>query len=232
MNNIINSLGYKGNDGVQIYKQIEKGMRERTGFIKDIMNDFAYYQSKHNGELPPDNEKMKIINNRINQKVQENKTVAQQKVDSVKSNALVMRNIAYTTPKPNEQKVLTYFADNQIPAIGNQLGLKLTVTSRYRNQPGSHHNEGRAADISMSEHSAQNRIRIYERMLALPTIHAIGTSDPNIISHFKGNPKIVDERAYDRQHGTNHVNHAHVTLINANPAKPTDIKATNNTYRF
>lgn len=233
LNNIINSLGYKGNDGVQIYKQIEKGMRERAGFIKDIMNDFTYYQSKHNGELPPDNEKMKIINNRINQKVQENKSVAQQKVDGVKANALTMRNIAYTTPKPNEQKVLTYFADNQIPTIGNQLGLKLTVTSRYRNQPGSHHNEGRAADISMSEHSAQNRIRIYEKMLSLPTIHAIGTSDPNIIAHFNGNPKIVDERAYDRKHGTNHVNHAHVTLINANPAKPAEIKLTNNnTYRF
>lgn len=232
LSNIINSLGYKDNDGVQIYKQLEKGMRERTGFIRDVINDFAYYQSKHNGELPPDNEKMKIINNRINQKVQEKKTIAQQKVDNVKSNALVMRNIAYTIPKPNEQKVLTYFADNQIPTIGNQLGLKLTVTSRYRNQPGSHHGEGRAADVSMSEHSVQNRIRIYEKILALPTIHAIGTSDPTILAHFKGNPKIVDERAYDRKHGTNHVNHAHITLINANPARPAEIKTANNTYKF
>lgn len=232
LSNIINSLGYKENDGVQLYKQLEKGMREKTGFIKDVMNDFAYYQSKHNGELPPDSEKMKIINNRINEKVQEKKSVAQQKVDNVKSNALTMRNIAYTVPKPNEQKVLTYFADNQIPTIANQLGLKLTVTSRYRNQSGSHHGEGRAADISMSEHSIQNRIRIYEKMLALPTIHAIGTSDSNIIAHFKGNPKIVDERAYDRKHGTNHVNHAHVTLINANPARPAEIKVANNTYKF
>ena len=142
-----------------------------------------------------------------------------------------MRNIAYTKPKPNEQKVLTYFADNQIPTIGNNLGLKLTVTSRYRNQAGSYHAQGRAADVSMSEHNAKNRIRIYERLLALPTVQAIGTSDPTILAHFSGNRKIVDERQYDRQHGTNHVNHAHVTLINANPATPARVTRSN-VYQF
>lgn len=222
LQSITNSLGYKGEDGVQLYKQLEKGMAQRAGFIRDVINDFTYYQSKHNGEMPPDAEKMKIINNRLNQKVQEKKTYAQQRIDSVKSNALTMRNIAYTTPKPNEQKVLTFFADNQIPEIGTQLGINLTVTSRFRDQAGSKHREGRAADVSMSEHSAQNRIRIYERLLALPTVQAIGTSDPVILTRFAGNRKIVDERKYDKQHGTNHVNHAHVTLINANPARPSE----------
>ena len=222
LQSITNSLGYKGEDGVQLYKQLEKGMAQRAGFIRDVINDFTYYQSRHNGEMPPDAEKMKIINNRLNQKVQEKKTYAQQRIDSVKSNALTMRNIAYTMPKPNEQKVLTYFADNQIPEIGTQLGLNLTVTSRFRDQAGSKHREGRAADVSMSEHSAQNRIRIYEKLLALPTVQAIGTSDPVILTRFAGNRKIVDERKYDKQHGTNHVNHAHVTLINANPARPSE----------
>lgn len=68
-------------------------------------------------------------------------------------------------------------------------------------------------------------------MLALPTVQAIGTSDPNILVHFKGNPKIVDERKYDRQHGTNHVNHAHVTLFKLNPATPAKV-AQSNTYKF
>ena len=68
---ITNSLGYKDQEGVILYKQLEQGMRERTGFIKDVMNDFVYYQSKHNGEMPPNDEKMKIIQQRINQKVQE-----------------------------------------------------------------------------------------------------------------------------------------------------------------
>ena len=232
LQNITNSLGYKGDDGVQLYKQLERGMAQRAGFIRDVINDFTYYQSKHNGEMPPDAEKLKIINNRLNQKVQEKKTYAQQRVDGLKSNAITMRNIAYTTPRPNEQKVLTYFADNQIPEIGSQLGLNLTVTSRFRDQAGSKHREGRAADVSMSEHSAQNRIRIYEKLLSLPTVQAIGTSDPVILTRFAGNRKIVDERRYDKQHGTNHVNHAHVTLINANPARPAapvNIVSRNNT---
>lgn len=195
------------------------------------MNDFTYYQTKHNGEMPSDEEKMKIITNRLNMKAQEKKTQAQQNIDNVKTNATTMRNIAYTSPKPNEQKILTYFADNQIPTLSKQLGVRLTVTSRYRNQTGSKHAEGRAADVSMSEHNAQNRIRIYEKLLALPTVQAIGTSDPNILAHFNGNPKIVDERKYDRQHGTNHVNHAHVTLFNMHTTTKPKV-ATNGVYRF
>lgn len=231
LENITKSLGYKGKDGVQLYKQLEKGMREKVGFTRDVMNDFVYYQSTHNGAMPSDEEKMKIINNRLNMKVQEKKTQAQQNIDNRKSNATTMRNIAYTQAKPNEQKILTYFADNQVPTLSKQLGIKLTVTSRYRNQAGSKHAEGRAADVSMSEHNAQNRIKIYERLLALPTVQAIGTSDPNILAHFKGNSKLVDERTYDRQHGTNHVNHAHVTLYNINAGNGNKV-ATNGVYRY
>ena len=231
LEDIVNSLGYKGENGVFLYKQLEKGMGERVGFIKDVMNDFVYYQNQHNGQMPPDEEKYKIIQRRVYQKAQEKRTEAQNVVNSYTSNAITMRNIAYTKPKPNEQKVLTYFADNQIPTIGNQLGLNLTVTSRYRKQAGSYHSQGRAADISMSEHSAKHRIRINERLLALPTVQKIGTSDPTILAHFSGNKKIVDERQYDRQHGTNHVNHAHVTLINANPATPARV-ARSNVYQF
>ncbi len=63
--NLINSLGYKDDKGVMLYKQIEKGMGERNGFIRDVMNDFVYYQSQHNGQMPPDEEKAKIINRRV-----------------------------------------------------------------------------------------------------------------------------------------------------------------------
>lgn len=212
LQDITNSLGYKGSDGVQLYKRLEQGMNTRVGFTKDVMNDIVYYQKTHNGQMPSDEEKYKIIQNRLNQKVQEKKTQAQQNISNFSYNETTMRNIAYTKAKPHEQKVLTYFADTQIPTISKQLGFNLTVTSRYRNQAGSHHAEGRAADVSMSELSVRNRIRAYEKLLALPNVERIGTSDPNILSHFAGNRKIVDERKYDRQHGTNHVNHAHVTL--------------------
>lgn len=214
--NIINSLGYKNKDGIKTYKVLEKGMAEKTGFIKDIVNDFVYYQNQHNGELPSDDEKFKIIQKRIEQKQQEKRGTAQQKAITYDYNAQIFKNISNTAAKPNEQKVLTYFADNQIPQTEKDLGLKLTVTSRYRNQAGSHHSEGLAADVSMSEHNINNRIRIYEKLLAMPNVYRLGTSDVNILTHFAGNKKIVDERKYDMQHGTNHTNHVHVTLLNPN----------------
>lgn len=68
--NLTESLGYQGSDGVMIYKLLEQGMRERTGFIRDVVNDFAYFQSKHN-ELPSNEEKIKIIQQRVNQRLQE-----------------------------------------------------------------------------------------------------------------------------------------------------------------
>ena len=214
--NIINSLGYKNKDGIKTYKVLEKGMAEKTGFIKDIVNDFVYYQNQHNGELPSDDEKFKIIQKRIEQKQQEKRGTAQQKAITYDYNAQIFKNISNTAAKPNEQKVLTYFADNQIPQTEKDLGLKLTVTSRYRNQAGSHHSEGLAADVSMSEHNINNKIRIYEKLLAMPNVYRLGTSDVNILTHFAGNKKIVDERKYDMQHGTNHTNHVHVTLLNPN----------------
>ena len=235
LQNITNSLGYKGSDGVLLYKQLEKGMNTRVGFTNNVINDIVYYQKTHNGQMPSDEEKYKIINNRLNQEVQTQKSQAQQKISNYSYNATTMRNIAYTKAKPHEQKVLTYFADTQIPTISTKLGFKLTVTSRYRNQPGSHHAEGRAADISTSELTREQKIRAHEEVLALPNVVKIGTSDPDVLSHFAGNTKIKDERNYDRQHGTNHKNHSHVTLINANPAKPNSnngTKSSNNIYRL
>ena len=226
------SLGYKNDEGVKLYKEVEKGMRERTGFIRDVMNDFVYYQQQHNGQMPPNDEKMKIIQQRINNKISEQKQTAIQSVDTVKSNATLMRDMKSTTPKQNEQKVLTYFADSYVPQIEKDLGIKLTVTSRYRNQAGSKHSEGRALDISMSEHTPDERIKIYEKLIASPFVYKLGTSDPGILGTFKeevakkDKSKIKDERAYDKRKGTNHLNHVHVTLINT-PAD-TGIKTANN----
>ena len=42
LENIINSLGYKDTNNVKLYKQIEKGMAERVGFIRDVVNYFVY----------------------------------------------------------------------------------------------------------------------------------------------------------------------------------------------
>lgn len=221
--NITNSLGYEGVKGVQTYKLLERGMNARVGFIRDVINDFNYYQKKHNGELPSDAEKFKIIQNRINKKVEERKNVALNAINDSSYLSGTIKNINNVVAKPNEQKVLTYFADNQVPSLSKQLNLNLKITERVRDKSskyykqGSYHNTGYAADISMSEHSVQNRIRIFDKLLQLPTTKALGTSDVAVLTHFKGTKygyKLVDERDYDKKNNTNHVNHVHVTLIN------------------
>lgn len=207
LSNIVNSLGYK-DGGVQLYKQIEKGMASRTGFVRDVMNDFAYYQSKHNGELPPDDEKMKIINKRITTTTLE---------QNQELNNSLQYQIQRTQAKPNETKELTYYADSYLPKLGNEMGVRFTIVEggRYRAPNGkykSNHSKGTAADVSMSEHSVKTRLDFIEKQLANPQVKKIGTSDPNILAKYGKNPKIEDERNFDKQYGTNHVNHAHITL--------------------
>ena len=233
--NITNSLGYEGTDGVKLYKRLEEGMGKRTGFIKNVMNDFVYYQNQHNGQMPSDEEKYKIIMKRVNMEQQKQKSEAEAKIDSVKSNRFYSNNFDSISEKPNEQKTLTYFADYQVPELSKQLGFKLTVTDRYRKPNGkykSHHSEGRAADISMSELTKDQKIKTYEKLLKLPTVQALGTSDPIILARFGSNKKIVDERDFDKKHGTNHVNHVHVTLIEHKTKKGNRKIAQNGTTKF
>ena len=191
--------GKDGKDKVQIYKQLERGMRERVGFIRDVMNDFTYYQTKHNGEMPSDEEKLKIINNRLNSKIQEQNT---QLINSLEY------KIQNTTAQPNETKELTYYADKYLPQLSNELGVKFTIVpgGRYRASNGvyvSHHTSGEAADVSMSEHTVNTRLRFIETQLQNPQVKKIGTSDPNILAKYGTNPKIEDERKFDKSNSFN-----------------------------
>lgn len=231
--NITKSLGYKNDDGIALYKQIEKGMGGRVAFTRDVINDYLYYQKKH-GELPPDSEKAKIINNRIKNKINEQKSEVEIVLNKVKDNSSVYKNISLVTPKPNEQKVLTYFADVQIPELSKKMGIDIRVTSRYRNQKGSHHAEGRACDIGTNGMTKENKIKLYEELSKMSNTYKFGTSDPILLSHFAGNSKIVDETKYDLANGTNHKNHIHVTLINYNPIQNGNSKVSyaNNVYKF
>jgi hypothetical protein len=38
---LINSLGYQPSKGMKLYQQLDKSMNERTGFIRDVINDFT-----------------------------------------------------------------------------------------------------------------------------------------------------------------------------------------------
>ena len=236
INNLINSLGYKGSDGVYLYKQYEKGMAKRTGFMKDVVNDIVYYQNKHNGEFPNDKEFSLILNNRVIQEAQKQRTNAEQVFEGYRNRENYINLIGNTTSKPNEQKVTTYFADTVAPELSKKLGFDVRVTSRYRNSAGSKHAEGRAVDIGMAKETPAQRIQIYEELIKLPYIKAIGCSDAKILAHFNGRTnKIIDERKYDLQHGTNHVNHAHVTFLNDSDIIRTDgqkIAANNGIYEL
>lgn len=221
LQNFISDLGYKGSDGVPIYKELERGMREKVNFIKDVTNDFVYYSKKHNGQMPSNEEKEKIIKYRLAKKVEEKKTKAEQIISNYTNNAQTFRDISNTVPKPNEQKILTSFADNDVPRLSKELGLDLRVTSRYRNDPKSKHGQGRALDIGLARFNNQQILQVYDKLIKEPKVYKLGCSDPNVLAkygHDKSktnyNPKIVDETDYDRKHGTNHVNHVHVTLYN------------------
>lgn len=218
LQSIVDSLGYKGEDGVKTYKNIEKGMAEQVGFIKTITNDFAYFEKVHKRQ-PDSKERSQIIHDRANKIIRQKRDDLQSKIDA-------------TYAKPHETKELTYYADSYIPELGKELGTKFTIVQggRYRPANGrytSYHSTGEAVDVSMSEHSNLTKEKFFASQIKNPQVKKIGTSDPYILAKFKGNPKIVDERAFDKQYGTNHVNHAHITLnTNKNRAK------NNNVYKI
>lgn len=207
---IIDSLGYKGENGVAVYKNIEKGMAEQVGFIKTITNDFAYFEKIHKRQ-PDAKERAQIIDQRTSN------VLMQQNSETVNS---LQTKINNTTAKPHETKELTYYADTYIPQLERQLGAKLTVVENGRYNPrakgySSYHNVNgvsHAIDVSMSEHSNITKDKFFASELKNPQVSKIGTSDPYILKKYGNNPKIVNETEFDKKHGTNHVNHAHITL--------------------
>lgn len=127
-------------------------------------------------------------------------------------------DFATVTPKPNETKQLTYYADTYLKNLGDKLGTTFTVVNggRYRPDKNYHslHSEGKAIDISMSEHDVKTRYETVKSELSNPLVKSIGTSDPNILAAFKGNPKLHDMTDTDNnpKFNTNHKNHVHVVL--------------------
>lgn len=220
---LIDGLGYVNADGVKTFKNIEKGMAEQVGFIKTITNDFAYFEKIHKRQ-PDAKERAQIIDQRVSRTIQEQNDAAR--------NSLQYR-IQNTTAKPNETKELTYYADSYLPELGRNLGVKFTIVQggRYRPANGTYeskHTKGEAVDVSMSEHNNLVRARFIESELKNPQVKKIGTSDPYIIGKFGNNPKIVDERKFDKEYGTNHTHHAHITLDVKNK---TIQQANANTYK-
>lgn len=124
-----------------------------------------------------------------------------------------------TKEELQETANLRQIANKFTPQVGQELGINLKITSRYRPKTAqnykSYHSEGRALDISMSEHSLETQIKIVESYLNNPLVQAIGTSNKEILNHFKNSAhktKLKDESEFDKRHRTNHLNHIHITV--------------------
>lgn len=194
-----------------------------TQILKKFANDIAYFETVHS-RFPNEQEIDDIVNSNVKNFRTEMGNELKSKVGYTKTRDLVFREIQNISAKPNYSKSLTYLENKVIPQWEQELGVKITVVDggTYRNyvKPGSsHHHEiggySRAIDISTSEHSKQTVYEITRKALLNPAVEHIGTSDPNLLRAFPTSayPKIVDERSYDKKHGTNHVHHLHLTLI-------------------
>lgn len=117
--------------------------------------------------------------------------------------------------KFGETKELTYFVDAKLPQISKRLGVKMTVTDRYAKRNWtSEHTQGKAFDVSMSEHNTRNREKIVKALLDDPAIKFVSTSDPELLKKYKSEygSKLRDFTSTDKRLGTNHKNHIHVTV--------------------
>jgi len=224
--NIINAMSYKSKGGgmtpkdTTTFDTIHKGidLTSEEGYLKSVSDAIIDFEKK-NSRQPNQKELYDITWHFANLSTAQQQQKVQSAIDSaygvshhLPSN--YQQSIHGTQAKPHETKALTYYADNYLPNLGKQLGTKLTIVDggRFRNQDGSHHKEGLAADISMSEHNFNDKSKIIASQIANPMVKAIGTSDPYLLKRFGHSPKVVDERTYDAQHGTTHENHLHITL--------------------
>lgn len=139
--------------------------------------------------------------------------------DNMVNGITLYNSVLKTQPKAGETKVLTYFYENELPAISNKLGIRFNVVEggKYRAGDAGGHGKGRKIDISMSEHSQADRVKAFSELITHPLVASIGTSDKYILNQYAGNPKVRDLRDYDRRpeiakKGINHVNHLDVSL--------------------
>ena len=94
-----------------MYIKLAEGMNQRAGFMREVVNDFTYFERKNKRE-PNSEEKFKIINHRLNVTLQE------QNKEIIKNLELNYHNVNNFQAKPHETKTLTYYGDNYLPNLG------------------------------------------------------------------------------------------------------------------
>ncbi len=219
--NIIQGFEYKDenakNKNIDETKELWMRAKKDGEIYERAAYEYTAFKTENKREPKPD-EIYEIVKRSYNAIETEYKQRAYGKITTIEG---YQRDINNTIAKEGETKVLTYFADTEVPKLERELGLKLTSVqgSRYRAGDAGGHGKGRKLDISMSEHTTQNRIRIFEKMLANPLVTSIGTSDPVLLKRFAGNAKVRNLTNYDAQYQKlhpqskmNHVNHIDISL--------------------
>ncbi|MBQ8475855.1 hypothetical protein IJ531_02220, partial [bacterium] len=215
-----------GNSNIDEAKELYMRAKKRGEVYELTAREYVNFKSENKREPQPEEmyEILKRNYNRVETNYKKNA------IDKITGQINYNKEIAYTVPKYGETRVLTYFADNIIPQISRDLGIKLTSVegSRYRAGDKGGHGAGRKLDISMSEHSRADKIKIMREVLAHPLVNSIGTSDPEILKFFSPgeykegefkHPKIRNLTRYDADYRIkhpntrmNHVNHIDISL--------------------
>lgn len=219
--NIINSMGYKVKGGgitpkaMSTFDNVHKGtdLTTEEGYLKSVSDAIVDFESK-NKRQPNSKELYDITWHYANlSKVQQ-----QQKTHSV------IDNVYNTKAMPHATKEVTYFSQTYLPSLGKKIGTQINVAPDQVFNPKSkdykswHNVNGvsHAVDVSMSGRPNFTKFDIVNNILKDFPNAKLGTSDAVILRKFAGNPNVIDERKFDTKHGTNHVNHLHVTLNTGN----------------
>jgi len=196
-------LGYS-KDGVS--STVLEQNKAKAGFYKGLSNDIAYFEKQHKRQ-PDQKEFQSLLYQRANKSIQN-------------YNSNVYESIKNTAARPKETKAVTYFAHDYLPNLGKKLGTNISIApdqifnpkekdyKSYHNVNGVSH----AVDVPMAGRPNNTKFDIVNNILKDFPEAKLGTSDPQLLRKFAGNKNVIDQRAFDKKHGTDHANHIHVTM--------------------
>ena len=216
--NLIDAFNYKSEDikdkSIDEFKELYIKGREYSEFYDVVANNYQRFKQMNKREPSPD----EIYQMTLTSVLDLEKEKRQRANTKLVQGMNLFTDVNNVAPKKGETRVLTYFADFEVPRIANNLGLKLNYVegARYREGDLGGHGKGKKFDLSMSEHSSFNREVIMREVLASPLVVTVGTSDPILLEKFKGNPKIKNLKKWDKDVGSkrnvNHISHLDITL--------------------
>lgn len=223
LKHLIEGMKYK-NDTVankNIDETKELYMRAKAvGEVQErVARNYVNFKAKNKREPEPE-EMFTMVQKVYNDVGRENKARVQQ---SVNNKTQIYKNInSAQIKKVGYTKALTYFEDSVIPQLERDTGVKMKITSSYRDTTrnksvggasGSLHTKGMALDIFPENPTKENIQKTTEWLLTHPAVESILCNNPNVV-RYQGNKKLLYKQAvdYEKKNGITHTNHFHITL--------------------